>query len=570
MHLKNVTLALFCVCLLSSQYPCQHPRELEDASLNRLKLVAELGAFRPIEGRLAGLAYSPQIASRPARDTSGLRLAARQIQRSFGMRRSSTSLADEGVLLLVTGHPEEALRLLEEAAHIPPFSAALQSDLAAVYLMQAQLHREPYYCLLALAAAEQACHSEPALAAARFNRALALEGLFLESAAHKAWQSYLVLDDTSGWATEARRHQAPQNFAEPTQTWDRARTLLVDAAQRRDLRTVIEIVTRFSQEAREYGEEELLAELAGAFRAKSALAAERTRALCRQIGTTLASRKGGDTMLAGALTAIDAAGARPAARRRSRLLEGQLHYRRGLSLYNRGDFGSAITELAFARSLLATGNSPFAGWASYQIARCDYQRFAYDRALAVLAGLVRSEKDRQHPALCGRAQWLVGLIHLIQGDPATALQAFSRALVQFSLMGETRNLARVHALAGTTLDTLGDAPAAWRHLHEALGLARRDGDPLTMFSAYTEAATAAARFGDSHVGLHFQNEVVRVGRSTADPLTIDQALQGRASLAMTEGLSSLASRDVFEAWRITEQLTNVPARRSLQGDLLLV
>ena len=47
---------------------------------------------------------------------------------------------------------------------------------------------------------------EPNNALARFNRALALQGLYLWDRAAEDWSSYLELDSRSGWADEAREY----------------------------------------------------------------------------------------------------------------------------------------------------------------------------------------------------------------------------------------------------------------------------------------------------------------------------------------------------------------------------
>ena len=58
----------------------------------------------------------------------------------------------------------------------------------------------------ALGAAERAVKADERLIEARFNRALALESLFLEEQARQAWQDYVARDPGSEWANEARSH----------------------------------------------------------------------------------------------------------------------------------------------------------------------------------------------------------------------------------------------------------------------------------------------------------------------------------------------------------------------------
>ena len=61
-------------------------------------------------------------------------------------------------------------------------------------------------CRARSGAAERAVKADERLIEARFNRALALESLFLEEQARQAWQDYVARDPGSEWADEARRH----------------------------------------------------------------------------------------------------------------------------------------------------------------------------------------------------------------------------------------------------------------------------------------------------------------------------------------------------------------------------
>jgi tetratricopeptide (TPR) repeat protein len=55
-----------------------------------------------------------------------------------------------------------------------------------------------------LATANRALEIDRLMPEALFNRALALQMLGMADDARTAWQSYLTIDDRSGWADEAR------------------------------------------------------------------------------------------------------------------------------------------------------------------------------------------------------------------------------------------------------------------------------------------------------------------------------------------------------------------------------
>src|SRR5215472_1901831 len=107
-----------------------------------------------------------------------------------------------GIAYLVTGDVDRSLPALEEAADRLPADAVVLSDLGAGYLVRAARHDQPQDFVKALAMADRAVKLDPDLPEAWFNRGYALERLSLIDEARRAWQDYLKIDNTSGWASE--------------------------------------------------------------------------------------------------------------------------------------------------------------------------------------------------------------------------------------------------------------------------------------------------------------------------------------------------------------------------------
>jgi tetratricopeptide (TPR) repeat protein len=150
-------------------------------------------------------------------DNWTLYAAAGRIREEALQEPSAPNLHGLGMAHLVLGNYDEAIQAFEDAIAETPQNPRYQSDLAAAYLARAKEQQRPDDLPRALAAAERAIAAEDILEA-RFNRALALQALFLEDQARQAWDEYLARDSASEWAEDARRHHAALQRSENART----------------------------------------------------------------------------------------------------------------------------------------------------------------------------------------------------------------------------------------------------------------------------------------------------------------------------------------------------------------
>jgi tetratricopeptide (TPR) repeat protein len=165
---------------------------------------------RPVEGRLSGgFRYAPPPSfSRSPGDRQAspdVRIAAGEIEKRANDGDALRHLASLGAAYLALDDIEDAIRVLQAAATESPTSAPLSSDLSVAYLARWERTRRSEDLEKSLRAAEQALASDPTMAEAEFNRALALEQLGRTESATAAWRTYLATDARSPWAEEARR-----------------------------------------------------------------------------------------------------------------------------------------------------------------------------------------------------------------------------------------------------------------------------------------------------------------------------------------------------------------------------
>jgi tetratricopeptide (TPR) repeat protein len=165
---------------------------------------------RPVEGRLTGgFKYAPPPSTtRGAIDrrvSPDLRIAAAKLETLSTDEETPAHFAAAGVAYLAIGELDKAIAALQRAASDGERAEVL-SDLSAAYLARANAagDRSPDW-QQALDAARRARAVQPDLMAARFNEALALEGLGSREEAREAWQA--VRDSSeAGWREEAEAH----------------------------------------------------------------------------------------------------------------------------------------------------------------------------------------------------------------------------------------------------------------------------------------------------------------------------------------------------------------------------
>jgi tetratricopeptide (TPR) repeat protein len=175
-------------------------------------LVAAVGTDRTIEPRLTGgFAYGPLRGGTRSGDSAAahvspdVQIAAAQIEKMAAGRRTPRVLNTLGIAYLVVGDVTRAVAVLEEAADQSDSDARILNDLAAAYLVRAARDGQAQDVARALTITDRVIVADPRLAEGWFNRASAFEQMFLFDEARRAWQEYLSLDSSSGWAAEARR-----------------------------------------------------------------------------------------------------------------------------------------------------------------------------------------------------------------------------------------------------------------------------------------------------------------------------------------------------------------------------
>lgn len=471
------------------------------------------------------------------------------------------------MISLLAGRLDSSILELSQAAAASQTDATIWSDLAAAHLQRGAAVADPYEFVLALSTSNRAVHCNPMLPAARFNRALALEHLSLRDRAAEEWQVAEGIEHDPDWQREAHDHASMLTQPESGQDWK----LLVVASEKavaegnRDL--VQAIIGRFPQKFREYLEENLLSEWAKDEKAHRISAARQTLTVARSMADALAAG-GGDRMASRTIAQIELLLATSPVRAQ-RLVGGFFAYFEGITLTEKGLYRRALPKFQTARKILTNIDSPFALWATFRIALCEYQTADYSQSRIQLRKLTQDPTAASYGALKGRVLLLAGLIEGIEGSQTASLSAFRASESAFRQVRETPSAAKVSGILASSFDVLGKGLEAWRQLYPALIEPTTLDSPAARFSICENASWLAREQGESEIALWFQDEVVRNAVKIGHPDVLIGALRGRASLLTTLGKQLEAASDLGKARSFLNQLSDAGFRRSIEGDLLL-
>lgn len=563
MNFRALHALLFAIASLAVSTLIWHPDEVRNEIgdiTHQAALRKALGPVRPVEGRITGLDYAP-LGDSTARQPSTL----------MKMKRDEiTSLMEDksgqAIVALIDGNAASAVSILEQLRSQHPTDAEIASDLSAAYLALARKMEEPYFILKALDTVEAAIDNPRVLPEAQFNQALALEALALNSEAMAAWSAYLVLDATSGWASEAaRRLQALKRLDKKSALSLRhALTAAVLAGN-------AELVKKFTIEqpklARQLAEEVFLAKWGELFAEGKRPEALAYLAGARIVGDELA-RRNDDFLLQDSVKVIDETHTGQSYRL-SLLSGGHKEFGEALKLYEQQKVDLSWQKFSRSRAFLTKGDSPFSLWARFYQAVDEYFRFRFDRSFSELALVQTIAKRSSYRTLSARASWLLGLIKIVQSDPYASIGYYREALSIFASTGELENVAAVNGLLGEGFDCLGRHQESWRYRYQALSLRSSITQYRRLHSILAESAEAALRQGLTRSALRFQNEVVTGARSEGNSFTLAHALLRRGITRGRIRRVEDGKGDLEEARRLSFEIDDESSSARLRAEILV-
>ena len=551
---------------LASRFHADHRSRL-------VLLAAEEVPDRAAEGRLTGDSrYRPAPAiRRSAGETPqpgdwrlmSIAAATRRVDRSVGSA-SNLHAASVGELLL--GDPVKSAELLQialvKATGSSDVAGALQhgtqdellNDFSVVMHARGVARTSPEDFVVSLEAAERSYRLKRSPQAA-WNRALNLQALHLRDEAWRAWDDYLAIESDADWAAEARRRKsrlpAPAN-----DRWLAIKSRLDAISPVSPVRSQTDDVIREAfEDARIYGEEELLSTWARRSADGDSQGATRALMAATAVGSALASQTG-DRLLLATVRAIESADGKT----RMSLIEGHLRYAKGRAAYGAQKMAEAAEELAKAEEELRAGGSDFASRACLYSAMSQYHSGRAGHARDTIKRCF-IEPRPAYTTLTADALWAKGLFATAAGEGATALSAYLGALDLFTQAREGNSVTALHGQLATLYTLLGDSRSAWSHRHRALEASNHVNLPAFRKRVLLlDVARAASTDGCPLVAIRIQNIIVGLSRQSGDPFALANALQLRSRYLVEAGMVLPADKDVTEAEEALSRIADVAVR----------
>lgn len=506
-------------------------------------LVEAVGDERYLEGRLTGgFPYGPVRAvprTGGSQGSSNLALlgAAAALQEAAKTRPTPAILHRWGVAQLLLGNWDDGVRSLEEAARDDPSNAELLSDLGAAYVALARVDDSAAYWARALEWSERALHLDSSPVEARFNRALALEGLGLGAQAIAAWEAYLEADADSEWSADARARLAalraiPQGSRRPA-TEEYLATLLTTG----NLAPLSDVVRRDPQRLREWLEEDaprMWARAVLATDARQSAAAER---LAREVATAYLDFTG-DQLPGRALEVAwhSVGGARQA------LAVALDQYATAASLVRDDRLTEAATLLNAAVPALGAAGSPLHLWGRYDLVLLLAQQGKLPESLRQLDVIEREADRSQYSVLAGTTRNRRGQIYGRMGDQERAIRERTSAIRLFTQAADHDQVAAMHSVIGEAYRYLADPASAWLHHRSALRMLDTASNYRSRHLVLVQAGLTATMEGHFETALAFQRAVVDNGHHWNRPSGTATGL-----LHLARNLSQLGRSDEVDA-----------------------
>lgn len=521
---------------------------------------------RTLEYRIPGARYAPVRLSRGQEADSNLLKPSSLLEAESLIGRSLERnpndvdwLRAEARAELLEGNYSSAISILNRALELKPEDPILSVDLASAYAQRASQQDDPGGWAKAVEILGNVLASQPHNLIALYNRALALEHIFLYSEAISDWTKYLELDPNSDWADDVRQRLEAARQKERERDRKSSEQLLQPEALVQLARSSPEMATSAVERSPEqYVEQSFRTWFPKAFAAPGEVqsGAPTEMEAMRFVAETL-EKNHKDAWLAELSGSV----------RSFRFREALADLDDSIASRDTGDYSREL-RLAkqSAQRFRAIGN--VAGEARAREEAVFALHLSHNGSECLKEGAeLRDVLGRK------RFRWLKaqsdleeGVCEMMMGDFAQARKSIERSVV-LSAAAEFETLhLRALGISSDFASTVGNTRDGWQRV--CLGLAEYwagAGPPMIGYNFYTDMDTAAEIENEPHVQVAVWKEALGIIESDPDVLLRAMAHFWMGKAAFTAGISDLAETEFTSASIL---FASAPQSRSTRNDRL--
>ena len=449
---------------------------------------------------------------------------AQRIRRRFPSDSSAGSLLAEALVDLRSGDQdtralERAVETLRRATSKAPTSVEAFNDLANAEIELATRTQSLDAMLGALDAADRALGLESTRKESLYNRALALERLYLNETALLAWKRYLEVETDAAWRRDAEEHELA----------------VASALERRG-------VLADPQRLREHG-----LTLLGAW--GHARASGRVSVANSLIDSVRSQRRAlrmpnGDKSISDMLDDIGKCSRDGEAL--GGLARGYATYIDALGDFGRAEYARAERDFDVAARDLRRCSPSAERWALLYAAAAAVNDGQYASADLRLRHLL-DDAPASEPALSGKVLWLKALLVAHQGEFENADDFYSAAAKRFRAAGEEANVGAVAALRTEVLGLAGNSSLEHQEAFDALQILSQYRSSNFISDHLVGVSEIARSAGLVHAALDVMGEDQTIAQSLGRPTALIQTLCASAKDLLAIGDSASAEQAVKRA-----------------------
>lgn len=532
---------LFPMSMVLATLACEKESAIRDISVVKAIVAENFPSERPWEGRFVGIKYAPFSGlAREPQNKRQLAQVRRLVEKWIEKEPTPEAFAAMALLWHVDGKFDRSIGFMERAIENRPRNYWMLNDISVMLLSRAGSNNEAEDLLLALSAVSQALALAPRSPEARFNSALIISKLYLIGEARAAWESYLVQDESTQWADEARNYRASLGQQTVGGAWEKSKSSVRAALSKGKIPR--EQIEEFPHQIRLLVEEDLFAQWAEALQKGEGEEARSKLSLAKEIGEIVGGVIG-DYMIRDAVAAIETVGEGCIAD----LTAGHLAYARGVHLLKNGDYADALAHFEGASSDVSCSDTPFRFLALLQAATCKHYLRQHGLVLREVGEYANDPALRRYPLLRARALWLDGLSSIMLDRFVESLSSYQQALELYKKVYYDEGVIALHFLIAENLRFQGLRREAWQHRYQALRLSADVGPTIwlhnTLFDAIEEANAQALQYP----ALILNNEMLGGPSRLEDATSRAEALVKRGKTLIKVGELEAARRDLASA-----------------------